>query len=292
MGQKNINRFFGIQQTDDQMSVKSSGSTHFTEYSMSSSVLPRNENLKSLDEQFEQMYIKEYAEDTTVGALDCEEINGTIDPNKSELLASLAEEYQEMKAGKGIFYEKNQEAIEFARNYIEKFENNQVEPEGEKYEEIEIVDVGRKGDKDRFDCESILSTYSNTLYHPTVLKDTDRYGNPLAKRKGHIRIDPRTGIPVGAFDDPSALSVRNLKSLDLDLGAKSTRSNASRLSELSVRPKNETTEERRLRKKELKDFRNQRRAEKKANRVAFQEEKLRLHKSDLNKTVQKKVAVL
>lgn len=64
------------------------------------------------------------------------------------------------------------------------------------------------------------------------------------------------------------------------------------MSELSLRPKNETAEERKARKKELKDYRAQRRAEKKANKIAFTEEKLRMAKQSLNSVVQKKVAVL
>lgn len=296
MGNKNIKRYFGIDM-DDQMTVQSSTSTHFTEYSISSSVLPRNDNLKSLDEKFEQMYIREYADDTAIGALDCEEIIGNIDPCNSELMAALVDEYQEAKAGINRNYEKNQDAVKYVRERINQIEGNvpAVDAKSDsEYEEIEIHDVGRKGDKDRFDCESILSTCSNTLYHPKILKDTDRYGNLLTRRKNHIQIDPKTGIPIGTFAT-NGLSAQNLAKLernDLNLGGKSTRSNMSKLSELSIRPKNETLEEKRQRKKELKEFRSQRRIEKKANRQAFQEEKLRIHKSDMNKTVQKKIAVL
>lgn len=296
MNKKNIKRFFGLVEDDDGQTVKTSASTHFTEYSMSSSVLPRNEKLQTLDEQFEQMFIREYADQMEIGALDTEEISGDIDPNRSNLMAKLVEEYEQFKSGTGLEYERNEQAIDYVRRKYLKSENsdNQIMAHGDdeliesssdsEKEEIVIVDTGRKGDKDRFDCESILSIYSNTNYHPKVLNESiDRYGNKIVKNS-HIRIDQRTGMPTKTG---SNLGVNTLVNLD----GKSTRSNMSRLSELSVRPKNETTDERRQRKKELKELRAERRAEKKANRLAFNEEKIRLHKADMNKSVQKKVTV-
>ncbi|KAH7641668.1 ltv1-like protein [Dermatophagoides farinae] len=286
----------GFNGNDDGQTVKTSASTHFTEYSMSSSVLPRNEKLQTLDEQFEQMFIREYADQMEIGALDTEEISGDIDPNRSDLMAKLVEEYEQFKSGTWLEYERNEQAIDYVRRKYLKSENNdnQIMAHGDdeliesssdsEKEEVVIVDTGRKGDKDRFDCESILSVYSNTNYHPKVLNESiDRYGNKIVKNS-HIRIDQRTGMPTKTG---SNLGMNTLVNLD----GKSTRSNMSRLSELSVRLKNETTDERRQRKKELKELRAERRAEKKANRLAFNEEKIRLHKADMNKSVQKKVTV-
>ena len=294
---KNIKRFFGLtDDNDDGQTVKTSASTHFTEYSMSSSVLPRNDKLQTLDEQFEQMFIREYADQMEIGALDTEEISGNIDPNHSDLMTKLVEEYEEFKGTK-LEYERNEQAIDYVRSKYLKTKNSDNQhianeddeliedsSDSEK-EEIVIVDTGRKGDKDRFDCESILSVYSNTNYHPKVLNESiDRYGNPMIKNN-HIRINHRTGMPITEND--SNLRTNILANLD----HKSTKSNITRLSELSIRPKNETAEERKQRKKELKELRAERRAEKKANRLAFIEEKIRLHKADMNKSVQKKITV-
>lgn len=129
-----------------------------------------------------------------------------------------------------------------------------------------------------------------------MLRDTDRYGNILLGRQkarpNHIRFDPRTGMPLAPENnEPLNLTSDNLAKLNaLETGT--ARTNATRLSELSLRPKNETAEERKARKKELKDYRAQRRAEKKANKIAFTEEKLRMAKQSLNSVIQKKVAVL
>ena len=101
-------------------------------------------------------------------------------------------------------------------------------------------------------------------------------------------------MPIGTVGDaahPVDLTSSNLAKLNAaEVGT--TRTDMSRLSELSYRPKGETAEERRARKAELKDFRAARRAEKKANREAFASEKLRMQKAGLNNRVQKKVAVI
>ncbi len=54
------------------------------------------------------------------------------------------------------------------------------------------------------------------------------------------------------------------------------------MSELSVRNKHETLEEKRERKAAFREHRRERREEKKANKKAFSEERTRQHKADLN----------
>lgn len=56
----------------------------------------------------------------------------------------------------------------------------------------------------------------------------------------------------------------------------------SQLSTLSIRPKNESPEERKERKRLLKDYKRERRLEKKANTEAFKEEKKRQIKIAIN----------
>lgn len=303
-----MKKFLGVQGgCDDDFDglTSKSTSTHFTDYSISSSVMDRNDKLKSLDEQFEQMFIREYGEDVEIGALDGdddEQLKGEIDPNQSVLMHELVREYEDARdVGQNVPYEKNEDAVEYVRKYIAKNKQNDKREEEEsddtdsssqeEIEYVDIIDTGRKGDKDRADCESILSTASNTLYQPTMLRDTDRYGNILLGRH-HIRIDPRTGMPK--VSNPNELSRTVLTKMDRlnGLEQRTSCSNASRLSELSVRPKGETPEQRAQRKKELKEYRATRRAEKKANRLAFQEEKVKMRKVQLNNNAQKKVAVI
>lgn len=58
--------------------------SRFTEYSMSSSVIRRNEQLTLLDDRFEKFY--ENYDDPEVGPLDCEEIEGHVDIDDTMLL--------------------------------------------------------------------------------------------------------------------------------------------------------------------------------------------------------------
>jgi len=57
---------------------------------------------------------------------------------------------------------------------------------------------------------------------------------------------------------------------------------ASRVSELSIRNKHETLEEKRDRKKAFKQFKKERREEKKATKQAFKEEKVKQEKEAIN----------
>lgn len=54
------------------------------------------------------------------------------------------------------------------------------------------------------------------------------------------------------------------------------------LSVLSLRPKDETPEDKRERKRLLKEYRNERRIERKANTLAFKEEKKRQQQININ----------
>lgn len=276
MAKRNVKRFLGFD-NDDNLTAKTSASTHFTEYSISSSVLPRNSNLKTLDERFEKMYIHEYANDLDIGALNADEINGDIDPNNSEILDQLVDDFQQFKSELAQGYKPNKSSIDYIRHYLKNdtsYENEETSSDESEKETIRIVDTVRKGDKDRFDCESILSTNTNTFYQPTILDDF-----------GERKIAKQKPINLAEKNLEKQTNSENVHNHD-DL--QSIKSNTSRLTELSVRPKKETTEERRQRKKELKEYRAQRRAEKKCNRLAFNTEKIRMQKVNS----QKKVSVL
>ena len=252
--------------------------SHFTNYSMSSSVIRRNENLSLLDQRFETLYESEYANDCDIGALDFDDIEGNIDPNNSQLLTSLAEEYQIQRNQKD-FYEKP-ESKEFFENY--KLRQNLLKDSNE-LTEIEIHENSKKRDNDRLDCESIISTYSNLYNRPKIISESNN------KYPLRVRINEKTGLPIGVLDRPG-LTARKLAKLDAlnadidsnEKGSKSECSRFSRLSELSVRIPNETPEQRRERKFALKEYRRERRTEKKANKEAFKSQQIKLNKEVIN----------
>lgn len=137
----------------------------------------------------------------------------------------------------------------------------------------------------KWDCESILSHNTNIYNHPKLIDE------PKMRK---IRIDKRTGIPQDVLDtDHGKLTAKSLAKLQKNVkylensnsddeeedgktfGAKSLcdQSVLSTLSILSIRPKNETKDEKHERKKLLKEYRAERRIEKKANTLAFKTEK-------------------
>lgn len=234
--------------------------SRFTEYSMSSSVIRRNEQLSLLDDRFEKFF--EMYDEPEIGALDCEEIEGDVEVS-NDMILEMAEQYRREKQELLTEYNKKWDA-ERIRQYME----------GESDDEMEDVEV-EDGDKQKkWDCESILSTYSNIYNHPKMIEER-------RNTKGKIVLNPKTGIPLDTLDgDGNTLTANTLAKLNAtslvgNAGAPKSlcaQSVISTLSVLSLRPKDETPEERSERKKLLKEYRAERRLEKKANTLAFKEE--------------------
>ncbi|KAI5696634.1 hypothetical protein M8J76_009604 [Diaphorina citri] len=251
------------------MFSKEETKSRFTEYSMSSSVIRRNENLSYLDDTFEQMFAK--YDDTEIGALECEDIEGDIMTNDQRLL-SVAEEFEKERQ-------------------VEKFstENTGINRCGRIAEESDTEDSSEDEfekmvirEKEKWDCKSILSTYSNIYNHPTLITEP---------KTNKIKINPKTGIPITSVSTkltPGLLAHHDNLHPGADpstLSHKGPGSVISAISTLSIRPKNETPEERKARKSSLKEFRKERRVEKKSNRLAFKDEKKRVEKEFINKKV-------
>lgn len=147
--------------------------SRFTEYSMSSSVIRRNEQLQLLDERFEKFF--ENYDEPEIGALDCEEIEGHLELG-DELMEQCLVEF---KRDDGLDEYKKEWDVQ----RIKKIQ------EGDDSSEDELIEV--PADKNnRWDCESILSTYSNIYNHPKLIEEP---------RKTKIRINPKTGVPENVF---------------------------------------------------------------------------------------------
>ncbi|NWI01282.1 LTV1 protein, partial [Tichodroma muraria] len=76
--------------------------SRFTEYSMTSSVIRRNEQLTLLDDRFEKFY--EQFDEDEIGALDNVELEGYINTDNARLQEVLDDYYKE-KAKKYVFPE-------------------------------------------------------------------------------------------------------------------------------------------------------------------------------------------
>ncbi|CAG9570848.1 unnamed protein product [Danaus chrysippus] len=238
--------------------------SRFSQYSMSSSVIRRNEGLSLLDNRFEKLYA-EY-DDTEVGALDMDEITGFM-PESHRMLLQAAEEFEESQRRKELSRE-NDTRMRFLQQIAE-----------ESDEDLVSVDVDPQ---EKWDCETILSTYSNLYNHPKIIEEP--------KKPPKIKINAKTGIPESTLGKDNKLTMKSLAKFNAmnqneDL-SDDERTNAesvlSTLSVLSIRPKDETPEEKKERKRLLKEYRKERRIEKKANKEAFKEEKKRQEKIMLN----------
>lgn len=246
--------------------------SRFTEYSMSSSVIRRNEQLSLLDDRFEAFYAS--YDDPELGPLDMEEIEGTWG-QKHPLVLGCYKQYK--NSGKMEEYNKKWDS-----QRIKKFEN-----EINSDDDMVDMEVSEEGDKQKkWDCESILSTYSNIYNHPKLISEPRR-------KKSIIEIDPKTGVPLHTLGTGAGkLTTKALAKLDAETDAKESevgpkslcaKSVMSTLSVLSMRPKDESVEEKKERKKLLKEYRSERRIEKKTNAEAFKEEKKRQVHIKINK---------
>lgn len=243
--------------------------SRFTSYSMSSSVMRRNDQLTLLDDKFEKLYAG--YDDCEIGALDCDEIEGHLDPN-SDVLLHCATEFEKLK---------NEPAENVAKLMKDRLKIIEREYSSSDDEGLERLAVDAR-EREKWDCESILTTYSNIYNHPKLIVE--------AKGPEKIKIDPKTGIPKNVINNKSGkLTARALAELDeqnahsMPTGPRSVAETMrSTLSMLSIRPKDETPEERKERKKALKEYRKERRIERKANSEAFKEEKKRQEKIMLN----------
>uniref|UniRef100_G3SNS0 Protein LTV1 homolog n=1 Tax=Loxodonta africana TaxID=9785 RepID=G3SNS0_LOXAF len=228
--------------------------SRFTEYSMTSSVMRRNEQLTLHDERFERFY--EQYDDDEIGALDNAELEGSIQVDSSRLQEVLNDYYKE----------KAENCVKL--NTLEPFEDQDLlMNELNESEEEEIVTVVLEEAKEKWDCESICSTYSNLYNHPQLIKD-----QPRPKQ---IRISSKTGIPLNVLPK-KGLTAKQVERMQMI--------NASDLPKASTQPrsKNETKEDKRARKQAIKEERKERRVEKKANKLAFKLEKRRQEKELLN----------
>ncbi|XP_015113218.1 protein LTV1 homolog [Diachasma alloeum] len=246
--------------------------SRFTEYSMSSSVMKRNEQLTLLDDKFERMFAA--YDEVEIGALDCEEIEGYVAPD-SAIVIQCAEEFEKQQR------EATENVTKLMKDRLKILEYNESSSEGE--EGLERLAVEPR-EKEKWDCESVLSTYSNIYNHPKLIVEP--------KGLGKIKLHSKTGIPKDVLDQKSGkLTAKSLALLDREydlahgkpVGPVSiAETMKSTLSILSTRPKDETPEGRRDRKRAIKEYRKERRLERKANTEAFKEEKKRQEKIMLN----------
>lgn len=247
------------EEADDRHTIRTVGSkTEFTNYSLTSSVIKRNEKLNDLDEHFENFFLKDIVEEQENPDSDKEDEDGKDD----EILNSLVNEHRADR-NKPDFH------IDLPKDQILKIAERQLIEEENGAEELEEVELrlatGKNEHESRWDCESVLSNYSDIYNRPKMILEQ--------KKSNKIKINMKTGMP----EEGTKLTEKGLKEFNKQDDQATIRSTTSLISQLSIRNKDETKEEKQSRKKNLKEYMKERRQEKKANRMAFKEEHLRLN---------------
>jgi len=230
--------------SDDEF-IDAETKTRFTNYSMTSSVIRRNEGLTMLDDRFEKIF-EEYDE-SEMGPLDYDDIKGFVGEDSGLVQAALAE------------FEKNQKLKQ--RTLLDEIELAFELPNEDMYDDDsdpeEIIKLTIEDKSKQWDCESILSTYSNLYNHPKLI---------VEPKSNKIKLTKKLNIPS------DVLSTRGLTQKQIDQTM--NRLNEIRSQSAPIhRNKNETLEEKKKRKQLVKEERQLRRYEKKANKTAFKEEK-------------------
>ncbi|XP_077574927.1 protein LTV1 homolog [Stigmatopora nigra] len=226
--------------------------SRFTEYSMTSSVMRRNEQLTLLDDRFEKFY--EQFDEDEIGALDNAELEGHIVAGSARLEEVI----------KDYFVQKEKEFLrpeDLGPKQLPVLQEEDDEDE----EEMETLVI--KPPEEKWDCETIISTYSNIYNRPKVIEE------PVKVKA--IRVSHKTGVPLDVLTarGPTNKQVERMSRInDADLPRAAT----------VPRDRDESKDQRKARKSAIKEERKERRMEKKANKMSFKEEKLRQEKQLVN----------
>ena len=248
----------------------------FTAYSMSSSVIRRNNGLTQLDDQFDKFF-DNYEEDE-VGGCELDELEG-IKSENSDIMKLILDQHAKDRV------KSEPHDVSLRKDMMDVIDEAALE---KIFDQKELIDAEEVEPQDNFDCESILTTYSTLYNHPKMISE------PSIKP---IRINPKTGIPKDVLGKTGpGLTSAALKQLDRENNDRfeslknnscqndmvETMTLASRVSELSFRNKHESQEEKKARKQAVKEFRKERRVERKANQDAFKEEKSTQERNAMN----------
>ncbi|GAA6014426.1 hypothetical protein JCM11491_007049 [Sporobolomyces phaffii] len=129
------------------------------------------------------------------------------------------------------------------------------------------VDILEDRRHDRWDCETVLSTYSNLSNHPRLLRIRD---NKLKSSKpAQIKLDPKTGFPLVNGELVNGKDTI----MEEDEGAEDEEEMEEYIPKETIkRPRGETAEEKKARKALVKEERQSRRTEKKQTKESFDKE--------------------
>eukprot|EP00039_Didymoeca_costata_P030566 m.30225 g.30225 ORF g.30225 m.30225 type:complete len:474 (+) comp8184_c0_seq1:236-1657(+) len=228
--------------------------SRFTEYSMTSSILPRTEILQRHDDHFENFF--EQYDDEEIG--DLEELDNVGGEADIDAYGHVLDEFLDQE----MAYDASKltlEDTEKTKNIV----RSTAESEDEGDRDLEIVEYKDKPFNKDEDCETILSTRSTLYNHPTR----------IVEPSNRIKIDKKTGLPT-SFQKDVALR-KNKGNAETEESSSEDEEQEEKVNTAIGRSKVETAEEKKLRKKAIKEQRRGRREIKKATKTAFKTEEKR-----------------
>ncbi|KAJ1922600.1 Protein ltv1 [Tieghemiomyces parasiticus] len=256
-----------------------------TGFSMSSSAMFRNENLTLLDERFDQ-FEGIYASTDESDEDDDSEAMGqrNVRDDFEEILDQFLDKY-EVAGRKMMVKVEGERGVDkwdtvrrtLVRTTLSDGEGGEVRDTTERdeivnlvhyagrsrrgetgYEVVHCVDHAKK--YDNWDCESVLSTYSNLENHPSLI--------PEAPSR-RIKINQRTGLPSSTPNHRAATQQ------DQDASDEDDEENQEPSVNLGApRSKQETAEEKKQRKQATKELKKIRRQEKKATKDSYRQDRV------------------
>ncbi len=146
------------------------------------------------------------------------------------------------------------ELAELILKRLEFQEQKRAQNQGKEDEEEEYEYIKRKP-REKWDCQTIVSTYSNLENHPTLIQEPRR-----------IKLSKKSGMPLGVLE-PQKTEEEQLHEELEDHDPENIKVNLG-----EGRAKTETKEEKLLRKKVMQEYKKQKRQLKKSVKEAFKEE--------------------
>ncbi|CAF5008243.1 unnamed protein product, partial [Rotaria sp. Silwood1] len=215
-------------QDDDKQTSK----TKYTNYSMTSSVIRRNQGLQNIDDHFDKIF-DDY-DDDNIGALDSYHINQQGASIQDDLVQQTIEQFEQQQMQTDEQIERT--AIEKTKKIAKRLLN-----EPEKLTTITVDDDENEDDK--WDCETILTTYSNIYNHPKLITQ-----NSINR----IRLSKKTGLPL---TDNNKIKTKEVIINEIHDDENNDKESTNQQTIIFERKKGETSEERRVRKQAVKEIR-------------------------------------
>ncbi|KAH9997790.1 Low temperature viability protein-domain-containing protein [Russula compacta] len=234
-------------------------------FSMSSASIFRSDGLRDLDDRFDQAE-KEYIEDE--GSEDGPPDSGDSD-STPELIASredfdsLMDDFlhnYEVSGGKmkPSLPGSGPEKLQSLRLAMGRDKCLMVDHSDQEHNQDDIYAMIEDEKRERWDVETVLTTYTNLENHPRLIKAREEH------KISKIRLDPKTGFPLV---EGKSTSRSNVSQSSLEKRAAVNSTAAPRIT--TRRPREEPAEERRERKRVVKAERHARRVEKKEKKEQF-----------------------